>query len=67
MVKLDHAVGNHEWVMIRKAGYAGAQPNVAGPFSGSGQEQFGRRNGLPSCAVVFADIGFIKAQDIQPL
>ena len=67
MVEQDHAVGHHEWVVIGKAGYAGAKPDVAGALSGRRHEHLRRRDGLPARAVMLADIGFVIAQSVQPL
>ena len=67
VVQLDHAVGDHERVVVGEADDAGAELDVAGAFGGGGDEEFGRGDGLPAGAVVFADPGFVVAQMVEPL
>ena len=67
VVQLDHAVGDHERVVVGEADDAGAQLDVAGALGGGGDEEFGRGDSFPAGAVVLADPGFVVAQVIQPL
>ena len=67
MVELDHAVGDHEGVVVGEADDAGAELDVAGALGGGGDEEFGRGDGFPAGAVVFADPGFVVAQVVEPL
>ena len=38
-----------------------------GALGGGGDEEFGRGDGLPAGAVVFADPGFVVAEMVEPL
>ena len=67
VVKLDHAVGHHEGMMIRQADNPGAQFDLLRPLRRRSDEHLRRRDDLPPGAVVLADPGFVIAQLVQPL
>ena len=47
--------------------HAGAEPDVAGPLGGGGDEDLGRGDQLPAGRVVLADPGLVVAELIEPL
>ena len=67
VVQLHEAVGDHVGMVIGKTDHAGAELDAAGALGRGGHEHFGRGDGLPSRAVVLADIGFIESQGVEPL
>ena len=67
MIQQHHPIGDHQGMMIGQADDAGAEAEIAGALGGGGDKDFRGGDGFPPGAVVFADIGCVKAQGIQPL
>ena len=67
VVKLHHAVGDHQRVMVRQAHDAGAQFDVTGPLGRGGDEDLRRGDDFPSRRMVLADPGFIETQGVHPV
>ncbi len=54
-------------MVIRQADYPGAQLDVARAVGRDAHENFRRRDGLPTRAMMLPHPGFVKAQGIHPL
>ena len=67
VIQQHHAVGNHVRMVVGEARDPGAQLNTPRALGSSGHKHFRGADGLPASAVVFADIGLIEAQHVQPL
>ena len=67
MVQQDHPVGDHEWVVVGEAEYAGAELDVLGALGRCTDEHLRRGYCLPAAAVVLSDPGLVVAQLVEPL
>src|SRR5262245_13664479 len=60
-------MGNHVWIVVGQARDASAQLDAARALGSSGHKHFRGTNSLPASTVVFADIGLIETQHVEPL
>ena len=66
VVEEDHAVGDHQGVVVGQAEDAGAELDVLCALGGGGYEHLRGGNGLPAAAVVLADPCFVIAEPVEP-
>jgi hypothetical protein len=66
VVELHEAVRDHQRMVVRQAGHAGAQADEAGALDQRADEHLGRGDGLPARRVMLADPGLVVAQLVEP-
>ena len=67
VVELHDAIGEHQRVVIRERGDAGAEADVPRALGGGGDEDLGRGDDLVAGAVVLADPGLVVAELVEVL
>jgi hypothetical protein len=65
VVELDHAVGNHQRVVIRQRDDAGSEPDALGSLSGGGDEKLGRPVDLESARMMLADPRLVVSELVE--
>ena len=66
VVELDHAVDDHQRVVIGQRDDAGAEADVTGALGGGGDEDLGRGDQFPAGRVMLADPGLVVAELVEP-
>ena len=66
VVELHEAVRHHQRMMVRQAGHARAEANVARTLDQGADEHFRRGDGLPAGRMMLADPGLVVAELIEP-
>ena len=67
VVEEDHAVGQHERVVVGQRGHARAEADVPGAPRRGGDEDLGRGDDLVAGGVVLAEPGLVEAQLVEML
>ena len=67
VVEEDHAVGEHQRLVVGERAHAGAELDAPRALGGDADEDLGRRDDLVAGGVVLADPGFLEAELVEPL
>ena len=67
VVELDHAVGQHERIVVRQGDDAGAKADVAGALSRGGDEHLRGRDQLETARMMLADPRLVIVQPVEML
>ena len=67
VVELDHAVGQHERVVVGQRHDPGAQPDVAGALRGRGDQHFRAGDQLEPARMMLADPRLVIIQPVEML
>ena len=65
VVEQNHAIGQHQRVVVRQRADAGAELDVLGPFGGDADEHLGRRDDLVPRGVVLADPRLVESEAVH--
>ena len=67
VVELGHARGQHEGVVVGQRDHAGAEPDVARPLGGGGDEHLGAGDDLEAAGMMLADPRLMVVQPVEVL
>ena len=67
MVELNHAVGEHERVVVGQRHDAGAEPDVPGALRRGGDEHLGAGDQLEPAGMMLADPGLVVIEPVEVL
>ena len=67
VIELNHALGHHERVVIRKRNDTGSETDLPRALGGDRHEDLGRRDRLVARRVVLTNPRLVEAKSVQPL